>query len=262
MTVHQESDTTLSWAVPLNSKKKKKSLFARGFRHFEVFPPWTFWRKRSFDRPANRVDVTFDGSLVSAGKHLWVRVNHFKQKGVFSLATIMPFHTNLKLVWSDCRWRQGKVTVRGKPVGTCSPATGRPVDRLSLLRLRFFPEFQRFEAGRRERDTSNFLWTVSTELTSTLFKQKSLNKTNWLPFNSHFHPLIPLHCPSRTSGIVTAHEGSAHTWNLEGAAPPMSDIWTKPLFTWLRHLLSGRNNTSGAFSWWQELEGYLSEGGF
>lgn len=101
----------------------------------------------SFDRPANRVDVTFDGSLVSAGKHLWVRVNHFKQKGVFSLATIMPFHTNLKLVWSDCRWRQGKVTVRGKPVGTCSPATGGPVDRLSLLRLRFFPEFQRFETG-------------------------------------------------------------------------------------------------------------------
>lgn len=160
-------------------------MFAHGFRHFEVLLPWTFSRNRFLTDQSIELTSPFDGSPVSAGKYLWVRVNHFKQKGVFSLATIVPFHTNVKLVWSDCRWQQEKVTVRGNLSGPVAPRLADQPSgfHFSTSILSWIPAFWGGPM-RTLHQPSSFLWTVSTDFTSTLFKKKSFNKTNWLPFNS------------------------------------------------------------------------------
>lgn len=181
-------------------------------------------------------------------KHLWVRVNHFKQRGSFqsSHKHALPHKSETGL--KRLSLAAGEGDCAREPVGTCCPATGGPVVSLWFLRLDSFLNL----SSKVNRG----------DFTSTLCKQKSLKKTNRLPSSSCFHPLIPPHCRWRTSGIVATRDLLVHE---ASSVPPLRwgpPAWTEPLFTWLRHLLSGRNNTSGAFSRWQELEGYLSEGAF
>lgn len=104
--------------------------------------------------------------------------------------------------------------------------------------------------------TRHYLLTIQPQMVSYFISTSSI------PSNSYFNTLIPLIvCKEHLTSLLPTGICSYRTF-LKYSAPLRFYHWTKSFFTWLRHLLSGHNNMSWAFSWWQDAESRLTKGAF